>query len=334
MSTNIEMLVNTWITSGQRKGSEYVDKAYSALAGTDSPVNLITFICPNFEIGRRNGQRTVEIHDSFIHDELGNLRRGYAAMEEISAIHEGLMRIGRGTQHSIVIVDNAIQWQPAGADQATDNGVRNLQKLVEIQLKDRGINSDSVRVRRLSDLIPKMEADFGVDLNKIWTDTTQAMWGLVNEPNNPVAGILRRELPKETRYLQAEWRVESEEEARHSLIRDQYALTALVGRAIPLIHAVNWGIESLPREKHILVDAISGPQEDKHNAEYALYNLSCPSLDRALSELDSSPLPVVRAIRNVALWSSRAVDAPIAGKTVEKMTIESWKITESGIVLD
>lgn len=332
MTTKIESLVNSWITLGDRKGSECVSEGIAALNESNQPSRLVTLICPNFEISRRNGQKTIEIHDSFIHDELGNLRRGYAAMEEISAIHESMEE--RETQHSVVIIDNAIQWQPAGTNQAINNGVRNLQKLVELQLENRGVNPKNVKVKRLSQLIPKMEADFDINLNEAWENTTQAMWELVDEPNNPIAGILRRELPKESRYLQTVWGVQSEREAKVSLIRDQYALTAVLGRLIPLMHAADWDQHPTLRNKYVLMDAILGPREDPHNAEYSLYNLSCPKLDKALADFDNSPLPIIRAIKNVALWSQRAMDAPIASKTVEEMKTESWKITEKGLVPD
>lgn len=334
MTTKIESLVNSWITLGDRKGSEFVSEGIAALNESNQPSRLVTLICPNFEISRRNGQRTIEIHDSLIHDELGNLRRGYAAMEEVSAVHEGLALAKRETQHSVVIVDNAIQWQPRGADQAINNGVSNLQKLVELQLENRGINPKTVKVSRLSKLTPKMESDFSLNLNETWENTAQAMWELVDEPNNPIAGILRRELPKESRYLQTVWGVQSDKAAKESLIRDQYALTALLGKLIPFMHAADWDQAPIQRNKHILLDAILGPKEDSHNAEYALYNLSCPTLDKALADFDNSPLPIIRAIRNVALWSERAMDAPIASKTVEEMKTESWEITEKGLVPD
>lgn len=334
MTTNIESLVNDWITCGNRKGNEFVNEAIAALDESNSPSKLVTLVCPNFEISRKNGQKTIEIHDSFIHDELGNLRRGYVAMEEISAINEGLALVGKCAQHSVVIIDNAIQWQPKGANSAIDKGVSNLQKLVEIQLENRGVNPRNVKVSRLSKLIPTMEANFGLKLNDSWERTAQAMWELVDEPNNPIAGILRRELPKESRYLQTVWGVQSDKEAKESLIRDQYALTALLGKLIPFVHAADWDQTPTPRNKHVLFDAILGPKEDPHNAEYALYNLSCTTLDKALADFENSPLPIIRAIKNVALWSERAMDAPIAGKTVEDMKRESWEITEKGLVPD
>lgn len=334
MTIKIESLVNDWITCGNRKGSEFVNEAIAALNESSSPSRLVTLICPNFEISRRNGQKMIEIHDSFIHDELGNLRRGYAAMEEISAINKGLALAGKCAQHSIVIIDNAIQWQPEGTNSAINKGVSNLQKLVEIQLKNRSVNPENVKVSRLSELIPVMEANFGLKLNSIWEHTAQAMWELLDEPNNPIAGILRRELPKESRYLQTVWGVQSDKEAKESLIRDQYALTAILGKLIPFVHAANWDQAPTTRNKHVLFDAILGPKEDPHNAEYVLYNLSCKALDKALADFDNSPLPIIRAIKNVALWSERAMDAPIAGKTVEDMKKESWGITEKGLVPD
>lgn len=338
MPTAVNELIGHWLQQSKRRGSENVDNVITTLeesADAGAPVPFVTLICPNFEIRKKWGSRPeVMIHDSFVHDERGNLRRGYVAIEEMAAVHEAIGALGISVQHSLFIIDNAIQWQPKGSDHAIQQGTEILQRLADIRLEDRGVSKETMRVRRLSAVLPAMDRECGVDFDEHWELTSQAIWGVLERPNHSVAGLIRREVKKETRYLMDVWGVKSETEAKESLIRDQYALTATIGRLLPQLHAAAWGEQPTSRDRMILLDSILGPKEDTHNAEYALYNMPFDELDKDLPSGDGSPLGVLRVVANVALWSDRAVPTPLSGKSMHLLEDEAQRITEKGIIPD
>jgi hypothetical protein len=332
----IENLIPSLIKLGGRPGSEHAEMATKQLVearDSNSPVNAITLICPNFEIKRIKGEKKIEIHDSFVLNDYSRLRRGFAAMEEIATIHGRITSQGARINHSLIIIDNAIQWQPEGAEKTIGDGIAILQTIANQLIPQNEDSKSGLKVEKLSTLTGKMKTELSVDFDAYWQQTSQALTEMLDKPNDQAAGIIRREVSKETRYLMEVWGVKTKEEAQESLIRDQYALTATVGRTLPQIHAANWGEKSAPkRSTIILFDAINGPKEDPHNAEYAFYNLSSSELDQALAGLDNSPLPIVRIINNVALWSDRALEAPITGKTRQEIEDEALELSNAGII--
>lgn len=329
----------------QLEKSEHIDIAATVLETarrTGKPARIISLTCANYETLEADGVGKVPIlHKELIWNERG-LRRGYvAAREELPAVLEVMAKNYIPIRHSVVLVDYGMTPQlwgktaqkylgldetqiKNGINNTVDSNVNTLRKLERHGLANRGVDADVVRAVRLTEVAKSLEKH-GVDFGGYWAAVTQAMYGLVNEPNHPVAGLIRRALKKDAPYLRQAWGMTSDQEIRTRVIDQTFALTAAVAHLLPEVEATIWDDEPVSRNELIMLDTIPGPANLGHT-EFRMYNTH-------LTEITGEPLPpipIIRPLKNTVLFSQPAVESSITGKTLEQMAREAniWDTNE------